>query len=127
MDPANFESPETFRPERFLSEDGTEVVKPEAFIPFSVGQRACMGDQLAEKELFLIVSSLIHNFDIGYSSKSEASPPTLRGVAGITVHPESFEIVAKARPAAASIEADLRRCENGDRRSIACLTARTMG
>ena len=35
--------PENFRPERFLSEDGQKVIKPEAFIPFGSGKRLCPG------------------------------------------------------------------------------------
>lgn len=31
--------PENFRPERFISEDGTKIVRPEEFIPFSSGKR----------------------------------------------------------------------------------------
>ncbi len=37
--PKTWDDPENFRPERFLSEDGTKIVRPEAFIPFSSGKR----------------------------------------------------------------------------------------
>ena len=53
MNPDYWEEPEAFRPERFLSEDGKTVQKPEHFMPFGVGQRMCLGDHLAEKEFFL--------------------------------------------------------------------------
>lgn len=35
--------PENFRPERFLSEDGSKVIRNEAFMPFSAGRRVCLG------------------------------------------------------------------------------------
>ena len=33
-----FEDPDTFKPERFLNKEGTQVVVPEAFIPFGYGK-----------------------------------------------------------------------------------------
>lgn len=41
-DPANFEDPEEFRPERF-SEDNKKEIKPFTYIPFGVGPRSCIG------------------------------------------------------------------------------------
>ncbi|GBL61339.1 hypothetical protein AVEN_60545-1, partial [Araneus ventricosus] len=38
-DPAFWERPDLFKPERFLSEDGKEVVKHECWIPFSLGKK----------------------------------------------------------------------------------------
>lgn len=38
-DPNVWGDPENFRPERFLSPDGTKVVKHDALIPFSIGKR----------------------------------------------------------------------------------------
>ena len=64
MDPKNFAEPEEFRPSRFLSPDGKKLVKPEQFMPFGAGQRMCLGDQLAEKEFFLLFASLLHSFDL---------------------------------------------------------------
>lgn len=44
MDPRIFESPETFRPGRWL-EPGTDKLM-EFFYPFSTGPRACIGRKL---------------------------------------------------------------------------------
>lgn len=38
-DPKVWGDPENFRPERFLSEDGTTFLKNENLIPFSAGRR----------------------------------------------------------------------------------------
>ncbi len=45
--------PEVFRPDRFLSDDGLRVRKPDRFVPFGFGRRICMGESLAKTELFL--------------------------------------------------------------------------
>ncbi|XP_068169199.1 cytochrome P450 2J6-like [Antennarius striatus] len=53
--------PHEFNPENFLNEMG-EFVKPEAFIPFSLGPRMCLGENLARMELFLIMVTLLRRF-----------------------------------------------------------------
>ena len=96
MDPDTWENPSEFRPERFLSPDGSQLVKPDHFMPFSVGQRMCMGDQLAEKELFLFFSSLLHTFHLEKASSS-SELPDLVGVAAVTVTPKPFQLVCVPR------------------------------
>ncbi|XP_006825011.1 cytochrome P450 1A5-like [Saccoglossus kowalevskii] len=54
--------PEEFRPERFLNTDGNAISKPDSFMPFSAGRRACMGETLAKNELFLIFTSLFQQY-----------------------------------------------------------------
>nr|BAQ02390.1 cytochrome P450 CYP18A1 [Daphnia magna] len=95
MNPALWKDPEGFNPERFLSADGTKVVKPDYFIPFGVGRRVCLGDVLAKAELFLFFSSLLHTFTL--TVPQGASVPDLRGQAGVTVSPQTFQVCAKAR------------------------------
>ena len=44
-----------FIPERFLTPDGQYVsTRPQAFIPFGVGRRVCLGEKLAIADLFLV-------------------------------------------------------------------------
>lgn len=48
-DPKIWGDPETFRPERFLSEDGKSVLKHEALLPFSTGKRVCLGEEITTR------------------------------------------------------------------------------
>jgi len=57
-DPAYFDNPELFRPERWIGQDG-KYVKSDRLIPFSVGKRYCMGEILARNEIFLFTVNLL--------------------------------------------------------------------
>merc|ERR1719225_1420552 len=89
MDPEVWDQPEEFRPERFLTAEN-KVQKPKHFMPFGSGQRMCLGDSLAEMELQLFFSSLMHVFDIQPPSQDEL--PSLEGIAGATLGPKPFEV-----------------------------------
>ncbi|XP_035220743.1 cytochrome P450 2U1-like, partial [Stegodyphus dumicola] len=44
-DPNYWEEPEKFKPERFLADDNTTLIKqPKSYAPFSIGRRNCPGD-----------------------------------------------------------------------------------
>ncbi|NWJ07804.1 CP2J2 protein, partial [Crypturellus undulatus] len=60
MDKKEWETPGAFNPEHFLK-DG-QFCRREAFIPFSLGKRACPGEQLARAELFLFFTALLQKF-----------------------------------------------------------------
>ena len=106
MDPEVWDQPEEFRPERFLTAEN-KVQKPKHFMPFGSGQRMCLGDSLAEMELQLFFSSLMHVFDIQPPSQDEL--PSLEGIAGVTVYPKDFEVNFIARNVEALISANVSR------------------
>ncbi|XP_031411019.1 cytochrome P450 2J6-like [Meleagris gallopavo] len=60
-DPEKWETPDQFNPGHFLDKDGNFIHR-EAFLPFSIGHRACMGELLARLELFIIFCTLMQAF-----------------------------------------------------------------
>ena len=48
-DPAHWEEPRSFRPDRFVDQLTGEFIQNERVIPFGVGRRACLGKLLAEQ------------------------------------------------------------------------------
>jgi cytochrome P450 len=58
--PEIFPAPDQFRPERFL----TQSYPPATFFPFGFGARLCLGKALAQRQMPLILSTLIQNADL---------------------------------------------------------------
>ncbi|KAI8513696.1 hypothetical protein Bbelb_080200 [Branchiostoma belcheri] len=95
MDPELFPEPDSFRPERFLDQDGN-FAKHEALIPFSIGHRICLGEQLAKMELFMLFVSLMQRFT--FHLPEGAPKPSMMGVAGGVMNvPPPFELCAVPR------------------------------
>uniref|UniRef100_A0A8D2Q5V9 Cytochrome P450 2J2-like n=1 Tax=Varanus komodoensis TaxID=61221 RepID=A0A8D2Q5V9_VARKO len=91
-DEDEWETPDVFNPGHFL-ENG-QFRKREAFIPFSAGKRACLGEQLARTELFLFFTALIQKFTF---QPPENVKLTLNFQIGIAVSPHPYRIHAFCR------------------------------
>lgn len=74
----NFTSPETFAPERWLERLDANMASPytqdrqEAFHPFGVGPRGCIGQLLAWVEMRIILARLLWKFEIGIPKGEKA-------------------------------------------------------
>uniref|UniRef100_A0ACB8FBY7 Uncharacterized protein n=1 Tax=Sphaerodactylus townsendi TaxID=933632 RepID=A0ACB8FBY7_9SAUR len=93
-DPNEWEAPEQFNPSHFLDKEGNFTC-PEAFIPFSIGHRMCLGDHLARTELFLFFSNLLQAFT--FRLPEGVKDINLEPILGGTLQPHYFEICAEPR------------------------------
>ncbi|XP_054839754.1 cytochrome P450 2J6-like [Eublepharis macularius] len=94
MDPNEWETPREFNPSHFLDRDGKFTCR-EAFIPFSIGHRLCLGEHLAKTELFIFFSNLLKAFTFHLPEGVKAV--NLEPVLGGTLQPHYFEICAEPR------------------------------
>jgi len=86
--------PENFRPERFLTDDG-KFMKNNAFFPFSVGKRACLGETLARDELIIFVSGLFQKFSVSLDPNQLV--PSLEAKFNQICSPDPHQLVIKER------------------------------
>jgi trans-cinnamate 4-monooxygenase len=102
IDPELWDNPEEFRPERFLNEEkdialrGGEMPKKRDYLKatfFGRGKRACVGYQLARKELFLQAAYYFWAFEFSASSPNQKLDLTMKG--GL-VGSAKFPVLVKA-------------------------------
>jgi cytochrome P450/NADPH-cytochrome P450 reductase len=91
-DPAVWDDPEVFRPERFAPENAAKL-PPHAWKPFGNGQRACIGRGFAMQEATLVLAMMLQRFDI------ELIDRNYRLVVGesLTLKPKGLLIRARRR------------------------------
>ncbi|XP_066264889.1 cytochrome P450 2D4-like [Branchiostoma lanceolatum] len=97
MDARLFPEPSKFKPERFLDQGGS-YIQHEAFIPFGIGHRVCLGEQLAKMELFMLFVTLMQRFT--FHLPEGAPEPSMLGSydhASFVNPPFPFELCALPR------------------------------
>ncbi|KAM3834583.1 cytochrome P450 2J2-like [Vipera latastei] len=91
LDPEQWETPEEFNPNHFLDKDG-KFIKREEFLPFGIGERICLGEQLARIEIFTFVTSLLRAFSFrlpeGVKELNEAP------IVNVAMHPYPYKLCA---------------------------------
>ena len=76
-DPDVFDSPESFKPERFIDSNGSYLsTRHPGFVPFGMGRRVCLGEKLALADLFLIIANLLQSTS-GYQFVLPDGPGTV--------------------------------------------------
>ena len=88
--------PGVFRPDRFLDNDRLFHDNID-FVPFSYGQRNCMGIPFAKMQLFIWLSSIVQRFRIEIPKGADLSMNTIDGQFVFKHAPKPFKIVAIAR------------------------------
>ncbi|XP_068601193.1 cytochrome P450 2F5-like [Brachionichthys hirsutus] len=94
-DEKQWATPLSFNAEHFLDQNGNFKKNP-AFLPFSAGKRACVGESLARMEIFLFVVSFLQRFTFscpGGPDSVEISPE----YSGFANLPRRYNIIATPR------------------------------
>ncbi|XP_076814663.1 cytochrome P450 2U1-like [Clavelina lepadiformis] len=91
-----WDEPEKFKPERHLDEKGNFVMSHRV-IPFSMGPRHCLGEQLARMEIFIFLVSTLQGFEILPDPDKSDLPIFHDSVPGLNVIAFPFRLVAKQR------------------------------
>ncbi|XP_039196461.1 cytochrome P450 2J2-like [Crotalus tigris] len=91
LDPEQWETPEEFNPNHFLDKDG-KFMEREEFLPFGIGKRICVGEQLARIEIFIFLTNLLRAFSFrlpeGVKELHEAP------IINVTMHPHPYKLCA---------------------------------
>uniref|UniRef100_A0AAY4E184 Vitamin D 25-hydroxylase n=1 Tax=Denticeps clupeoides TaxID=299321 RepID=A0AAY4E184_9TELE len=93
FDEKYWSDPGIFCPDRFLDSNGN-FIRREAFLPFSLGRRHCLGEQLARMELFLFFTTLLQRFHLQFP---KGCLPSLSPKLGMTLQPLPYTICAVRR------------------------------
>ncbi|XP_065738859.1 vitamin D 25-hydroxylase isoform X2 [Phocoena phocoena] len=93
FDEKYWRDPEVFYPDRFLDSSGY-FAKKEALVPFSLGRRHCLGEQLARMEMFLFFTTLLQRFHLHFPHELV---PNLKPRLGMTLQPQPYLICTERR------------------------------
>ncbi len=93
-DPRHFPEPDRFDPTRHLTKDGKFEPNP-LIIPFGVGKRRCLGENLARMSLYLFFTGLLSNFTL--MKQNEGDHLSTKPQFGSTMTPLPYKMLFKAR------------------------------
>ncbi|XP_053685842.1 probable cytochrome P450 9f2 [Sabethes cyaneus] len=88
-DPQYFPDPERFDPERFSDAKKAEI-NLDAYLPFGIGPRHCIGLRFALMELKAFIYHLLLNFSFQRSGKTKIPIELKKGFIGLTIEIEMF-------------------------------------
>lgn len=95
-DPAQWEEPTQFKPERHVKSESGEVGLGHKLFPFGVGRRACPGSGMAQRVVGLALAALIQCYEWERTGEEEVDMTEGRGVTMPKAVP--LEAMCKARP-----------------------------
>ncbi|GIY29460.1 cytochrome P450 18a1 [Caerostris darwini] len=69
-DPNIYEEPEKFNPSRFIQKEGKQ--RADLPISFGIGKRACLGEGYTMMQVFLLITTIIQNFQLSLPEGAES-------------------------------------------------------
>uniref|UniRef100_A0A8D8LAC8 Cytochrome P450 4d1 n=2 Tax=Culex pipiens TaxID=7175 RepID=A0A8D8LAC8_CULPI len=72
-----YDNPLEFIPERFEGEKSVEKFNPYKYVPFSAGQRNCIGQKFALNEVKSVISKLLRHYEFVLPAEQNHEPPVL--------------------------------------------------
>eukprot|EP00930_Biecheleria_cincta_P000487 TRINITY_DN10105_c0_g1_i1.p1 TRINITY_DN10105_c0_g1~~TRINITY_DN10105_c0_g1_i1.p1 ORF type:complete len:469 (+),score=89.60 TRINITY_DN10105_c0_g1_i1:81-1487(+) len=71
-DPAVFEEPDVFKPDRWLTTDAEKLKRmQDHWAPFMVGARSCIGQQFSMMEMRVVIATLVRRFTVELASQPQ--------------------------------------------------------
>lgn len=86
-DPAHFDKPEIFNPDRFVGVEGYP-----GLYPFGIGRRSCPGDNFALNTLIIMLSKLAFSFDFAFDGQAPDFSIEKGYNAGVVLSPKTFPV-----------------------------------
>ncbi|XP_039260151.2 cytochrome P450 2U1-like isoform X1 [Styela clava] len=88
--PKVFKNPDEFFPERFIDED-EKFIPTDHVMPFCIGSRHCIGEQIARMHVFLVFANIVRQFKIR-KPRNKPLPSFNKGVFAVSYSPHEFNI-----------------------------------
>ncbi|KLO13198.1 cytochrome P450 [Schizopora paradoxa] len=92
-DEANYKNASAFDPSRFLEGCNDKPILDPTSVAFGFGRRRCPGRHFAEDSVWLVMASILAEFDITYAKDKDGNdiPPTEKFISSLVSRPEPFE------------------------------------
>ncbi|NXN26064.1 CP1A5 protein, partial [Nycticryphes semicollaris] len=89
-----WKNPLTFKPERFLNAEGTEVnkVNGEKVVVFGLGKRRCIGEPIARWQIFLFLSTLLQQLEFSVCDGKKVDITPIYGLSMKHKRCEHFQV-----------------------------------
>ena len=92
-DPKLWNEPGKFLPQRFIDDHGN-FISSNHVIPFSVGPRHCLGEQLARMEVFIFLVGMVQKFEFLPENKNKL-PSIDKMLPSLALSPTPYKVIAK--------------------------------
>ncbi|KAI0309616.1 cytochrome P450 [Amylostereum chailletii] len=89
-DPDLYPEPDTFKPERFITNEGSLKVEPNLSVGFGLGKRICPGRHLVDSTFWIFVASVLSVFEISDVNATTKEKDVGYTDGGIVIHPDPF-------------------------------------